>query len=574
MTASLLRKSIDLDAPNPSRLVDTPSPTKALNLDAPPAKDYGWSSDLSDYGEKTIVPWLAEAAQADHLGGKAIRALGWIGEQHSKIPGYDIAERALANVGGGVAGAFGVDPRIGMLVGTILMPDITDIIPGLGSAVGGAATKAGKKALKGISKNPASIMGLDLLTKNAENFNVYNFSGLSEGVPNYLDSVSPWSKNKIDKVLGQDWVKSGGELDLQIKELLRVKKTSANFPKERVGTQKKLSELTKEELDTYKSLVATGPAQNADDLLWYGYKDNLPARTIELKGDPRYKPKYDKSLQFHHKAMKHLQYEIHQRARDLRDAGKATDDDLLNLHALANSLDHSSGSRLSAVEWMDRVPHLTMHKKITIPEGIEPNTVKWNDLPLYKEVKGKGKWEAPSKIPEVSKEVYDIMKEAKNRLGIDNITRHDLHYVQNWSNAGVDEVGNRVTDLYGAVDRWLGAKYDDVNTLQVKKSWQLSGPDGESEMSRLVNRVKDMDIRDLHEFQREVLEDIAIPMTTEAKAIQEFADGLTPNELLSFNKDLPGFMRQYKAYRDRAARMDKFKAGEKVEDLQKALYNE
>ena len=536
MTASLLRKSIDLDAPNPSRLVDTPSPTKALNLDAPPAKDYGWSSDLSDYGEKTIVPWLAEAAQADHLGGKAIRALGWIGEQHSKIPGYDIAERALANVGGGVAGAFGVDPRIGMLVGTILMPDITDIIPGLGSAVGGAATKAGKKALKGI-----------------------DLSTLSKGVPDYLNSTSPWSKSVMNQPLAYDWIREGGELDLQIEDFLRVKKTSKRFPKERVNTQKKLSELTKDELDTYKSLVATGPAQDVDDLLWYGFEDNLPARTAELKGDPRYKPKYDKSLQFHHKAMKHLQYEIHQRARDLRSVGKATDTDILNLHALANSLDMSSGSRLSAVEWMDRVPHIGMHKKITIPKGVEPETVKWLDKQLYKEYKGKGKWETRPK--DVSKEVYDAAKRTQQDLGLTDITRNDLQYIETWS---VLSGGKK--NLEGAIKKWLDTKYSDLKLQEVSPGWRMMGPDGQSEMSRLVNRVKDMDIKDLHEFQREVLEDIAIPMTNEAKAIQEFTKGLSPSQLLSFNEDIPGFMKEYKKYQAAQVRKAEDALETKIED--------
>jgi hypothetical protein len=99
-------------------------------------------SRLADFGEETIVPWLARTAEADHIGGKALRGLGWIGKQHSKIPGYDWVEGRLAQAGGATAGALGLDPRIGMLVGTIAMPDIGDLLPGLGSAVGSSTRLA------------------------------------------------------------------------------------------------------------------------------------------------------------------------------------------------------------------------------------------------------------------------------------------------------------------------------------------------------------------------------------------------------------------------------------------------
>ena len=62
-------------------------------------------SGLADYGEDVIAPWLARTAQADHIGGKALRGLGWIGKQHSKIPGYDWMEGRLAQLGAGAAGA-------------------------------------------------------------------------------------------------------------------------------------------------------------------------------------------------------------------------------------------------------------------------------------------------------------------------------------------------------------------------------------------------------------------------------------------------------------------------------------
>ena len=102
----------------------------------------------ADYAEENIMPWLQKTAQSDTVGGKILRGLGWVGEQHSKIPGYDWLEGRLINAGATVANVGGIDPRIGMLVGAILMPDATDLLPGVGSALGAAGTKSGKAALR------------------------------------------------------------------------------------------------------------------------------------------------------------------------------------------------------------------------------------------------------------------------------------------------------------------------------------------------------------------------------------------------------------------------------------------
>ena len=126
-------------------------------------------SRLADFGEETIVPWLARTAEADHIGGKALRGLGWIGKQHSKIPGYDWVEGRLAQAGGASFGALGLDPRIGMLIGTIAMPDIGDLLPGIGSAVG-SSTRLAKlnkiaegKYFKGIPRlDPKVMRGMDI----------------------------------------------------------------------------------------------------------------------------------------------------------------------------------------------------------------------------------------------------------------------------------------------------------------------------------------------------------------------------------------------------------------------------
>ena len=132
---------------------------------------------LADWGEEVVAPWLARTAQADHIGGKALRGLGWIGKQHSKIPGYDWMEQNLAQFGGHIAGGLNIDPRIGMIVGTVLMPDATDLLPGVGSVLGAGGKFASKarKAARGVPlpdglgklPNVFDHLGPDLATARA-----------------------------------------------------------------------------------------------------------------------------------------------------------------------------------------------------------------------------------------------------------------------------------------------------------------------------------------------------------------------------------------------------------------------
>ena len=89
-----------------------------------------WGADLADWGEDTALPWLAKQAQSDTLQGGALRTLGKVGELYSHIPGYDWAEERLMQLGGQTAGALNFDPRIGMMIGAVAMPDVTDVLPG------------------------------------------------------------------------------------------------------------------------------------------------------------------------------------------------------------------------------------------------------------------------------------------------------------------------------------------------------------------------------------------------------------------------------------------------------------
>ena len=55
MSSSSLRRVIDLDVPRkPKNLLST-------NLDVPTTTpDYGWSTDIAEYGENVVARWLKD----------------------------------------------------------------------------------------------------------------------------------------------------------------------------------------------------------------------------------------------------------------------------------------------------------------------------------------------------------------------------------------------------------------------------------------------------------------------------------------------------------------------------------
>ena len=172
MTYSILKKADEI----PLR--------KLPNATGIPTKDYGLSTDIAEFGQNRIMPWLAKQAQSDTWQGKALRGLGWIGEQHSKIPGYDWLEGRLAQAGGGVFGALGLDPRLGMMVGTVLMPDATDFLPGLGSALG----TTGKVAKKASKWTPNARIGQAFASQDYALLRGMGVTGLDSNIP--LGSMS------------------------------------------------------------------------------------------------------------------------------------------------------------------------------------------------------------------------------------------------------------------------------------------------------------------------------------------------------------------------------------------------
>lgn len=324
---------------------------------------------------------------------------------------------------------------------------------------------------------------------------------LSKGVPNYLKHVDT-------SQTGFDWIRQGGGLQKEIAKILKGKK-GKSITYEELVNQAKTSTSAKNKLDKLNSLLATGPAQSAEDVLFYGYKKSPEARTALMKGTPDYSPQLDKSLEFHHKGMKSIQTEIHQQAQRLRDAGDATDLDLLNLHGLSNAYGAPSGSRLSAAEFMHRIPHDVLHKKRMLPAGIQPDHIPWSSAPLKTNPKG-----FPPKV------FRSLKKQDKS------LSRFDTEYIENWSKTiGIDK----------AVEKWKNFKFDSKGKLT--KVYKINMPDNLSELDRMYKEIRTLNIKELHNYQKMVLDEITMPMTKEASKLEDFASTFSPSELHKFRVD-------------------------------------
>ena len=322
---------------------------------------------------------------------------------------------------------------------------------------------------------------------------------LSEGVEDFMGDM--------DVAAGRSWQQPGGELDVELEKLLTIGrgKNAKTLSYEELVERAKTSKTDKTRLDYYNSLLATGPAQNADDILHYGFAEKPRAKTSQMEGSPEYSPQLHKSKEFHHKGMKSIQFGIFNRARQLVSEGKATTDDLLNLHALSNSMGAPSGSRKSAAEFMERFGHDIMHKQITLKKGIQPSGTRealggFRTKPKDMSVK---KWTP------IKDAASNLSKELNEEI---NITRFDLDYIK-----------RQGEPLEKAIAKW--------KVFRKSKMYSALAPDGESEITRLLKRTENMSIAELTQFQKEVLEDITLPMQKEAVLMEEVMERLTPAQI-------------------------------------------
>jgi len=338
---------------------------------------------------------------------------------------------------------------------------------------------------------------------------------LSEGVEDFMGDT--------DLTTARAWENPGGELDKALEDMLTVKKkTTITTPEGKKLTLNKGDKMTPDMLtgskkDYYNSLIATGFKTSPDDELVYGFGGQELSKMAGLEGkDPGFSPQLHKGKSFHHKSMKEIQSSIHKRARELRESGEATTDDLINLHALSNSMGAPSGSRKSAGMWLEEFGHNITHKQTAQRKGIEPTTTRWTNNPLKK-----GKSGRPSKPPEFSKELFNEAVNASDELGVD-LTRFDLQYIKSWSDVAEGQQGP--INLKRGIAKWKVFRKTDA--------YKRFGPDGESEMSRLMKSTENMNIAELTQFQKEMLEDVTKPMTEEMVLMEEVMDSLTPRELI------------------------------------------
>lgn len=499
------------------------------------------SADQAGYGDdllrliaggvrNTTNAWKAGTADQEGIHDDFLRGVGWVA--HQGFRAADAASYYGGKAGGNIARMVGVDPRLGGFAGNLA-----------GEALLGFGAKAAYKgAVRTIDKVSDATMAL-----------AYGIGGtggasatLGSGLP---DVISGLSKN-VDNYLGNtikhgdlDWVRPGGGLDKALTDFMTIKRGPN---KGKIQTLEELIKSTKvgsksqrraamAKLDQYKSLVATGPAKNADDVIFYGRGKNLAAKTKDLD-HPDYVPAFHKSTEFHHKGMKSLQYGIHKRARELRAAGKATDGDLLNLHKLGEHMGIESGSRKGAGIFMHRTPHQVLHQDLMLKTGIQPSAQKWLNNPLR------------SKPPDVQSAVWNAAKKVDSKL-----TRYDVEYIQGWLDLGGKQ---GPMDLNRAISEWKRWKNS--------PAYKLYGPDGLSEIDRILKRMDTMSIDELTQYQKEIFETISKPMTEEALLLEEMVSNLSPTETIELtvektltNRDrLKSRKRILKEHREQTAALD------------------
>ena len=310
------------------------------------------------------------------------------------------------------------------------------------------------------------------------------------------------------------WFEGGGRTKFLNETFLNIgtKKNPKYITIQELLDQYKANPTTalKNKIDGYKSGLATPWAKDANDDIVYlpGRKTDTPsALTAELKetNPELYAPQGDKSLEFHHKSMKAVEYEIFKRMDELIASNKATVIDLINLHNLGKQFGIEAGSRKGAGLWMHRGPHNWMHKGRTKPLGLEPLT--------QAEAMGSLGTKTPiSKMksaPKAWKEVFSDAEWQKIRKS-GAVTSYDLEEIANWkSNLGID----------GSINRFK----------KLKAEGKTYTPDGLSEMKRLINEIRSIkNPADLTEFRKNFLQNSSVPMTQEAELIEAAARKQSP----------------------------------------------
>ena len=385
------------------------------------------------------------------------------------------------------------------------------------------------------SESGSLILGEDHRTQTRQQYstNAVNTAAKYKDVPIREGSVT------VTDQAGLDWYKEGGEWDQELAKLL----TFGRGPKAYTVTLEKLKELAKTnknaqtKLDHYNSMLATGPMREAGDTLeYYPGVEKARATTAiqEILGDQKYEAPKHKSLEFHHKGMKAIESSIYTRARELVRNGDATIEDLVALNNVGYEMGIPTGSRKSAGLYMHMLSHQVMHQKIMLPTGIQPSGSK----------PARALRNTPKGFP---KEAWEALKKVTP-----DITRWDIDWIL--KNAGKKTKG-QYPDLAEAIRKWV----DFRNT----RLYKLVGPDSLSELDRLAQQASTMNMQELIAFQRQIFEDISIPMQQEAELMERVFEGYTPYEKIrATSSDLiksrrETINRDYSLYENRKDRFER-----------------
>ena len=332
--------------------------------------------------------------------------------------------------------------------------------------------------------------------------------------PNLRPNTRNYLGNQIDQS-ARDWYTPGGGHDQALEAVLKIKrgKFKGEYTIEQLiemhqNTTKKSDKVfLKNKIDEYESMLATGPAKNADDVIVYKVKSqSTDARTAILEGSEDYIPAYDKSLEFHHKSMKKLEGVFWRKAKEFLRKGDVDPDDLANLHKQGQVMGAESGSRADAAVLMHRPLHNEyLHKGRMIPGGVEPR--------IHKDLGGgklkRGKNNRIQGLKGIDSDIIDALSKTDVKY------KADIDWIMNWvPTVGIEEA--------------------------IKK-WRKSGgykPTGLSEMDEWVKRIENVktwdELMDLHE---EMIENIALPMTNMANRLEDTFSNWSPRDIQQLRND-------------------------------------
>ena len=339
-----------------------------------------------------------------------------------------------------------------------------------------------------------------------------------------------------DQFEAENWVKVGGIRDQNISKMLKggnledliaktdaIKTQMAELDKADPAFKKlknKLKGLQSKKDEVY-SMMATGWKGNVT----YKKKGAAPdARTRDLEDAEGWKANYDKSLLFHHNNMKDVDATAHIAMATLREAGAATDQDIIDLYRILESYGFAGGSVEEAATRMHTATHDYLHKKIMLTwhdgmSNIQPDHSPWRGGPL----RGKPKsFDVPQLEGSDTKAIWKMMKDA----GV--VTKADVDYVLTWSKVAEGK--------QGPIDLQKGLK----KFKEAQKKGGIPQADNKSELQLLREQFKNAkNPEEIKQLYKEFIEGVTVPMTDEAQLLERTArNQLTPQQLLEKDPDV------------------------------------